>query len=119
MGVIFVEGRAPASPDLRYHNGDALSARSPTLAVDVDSRLLLNGGDLPARQYRFGTPDAVANEASSASMSTLIDQEVQRLLSEGYQMAKTLLKERHDQLNRWILRSWNLSNWIVPPLSNW
>jgi len=104
VGAMFVEGRAPASgPGLRYHNGDALSARSRTLAVGVDGRLLLNGGDLPARQHRFVPPDAAASEASSANMATLIDQEVQRLLSEGYQMAKTLLSEHDDQLNRLAL----------------
>src|SRR6266849_1614998 len=104
VGVMFVEGRAPASgPGLRYHNGDALSARSRTLAVDVDGRLLLNGGDLPARKHRFVPPDAAASEARSASMATLIDQEVQLLLSEGYQLAKTVLSEHDDQLNRLAL----------------
>ncbi len=104
VGVMFVEGWAPATgPDLHYHNGDALPARSRTLAFDVDGRLVLNGGDLPARQLRFGTPEAAASEASSASMATLIDQEVQRLLSEGYQIAKTVLSEHDDQLDRLAL----------------
>src|SRR6266566_1032717 len=104
VGVMFVEGRASAAgPGLRYHNGDALSTRSRTLAVNVDGQLLLNGGDLPARRHRFGTPDAAASEASSASLATLIDQEVQRLLSEGYQMAKTVLSEHDDQLDRLAL----------------
>jgi cell division protease FtsH len=104
VGVMFVEGRAPATgPGLSYHNGDVLSARSRTLAVDADGQLLLNGGDLLARQLRFGTPDAAASEASSASMATLIDLEVQRLLSEGYQMAQTVLSEHGDQLRRLAL----------------
>ncbi len=104
VGVMFVEGRAPAiGPDLHYHHGDALSARSRTLAVDVDGRLVLNGGDLPARQHHFGTLGAAASEESSASMATVIDQEVQRLLSEGYQIAKTVLSEHGDQLNRLAL----------------
>jgi ATP-dependent metalloprotease FtsH len=104
MGVMFVEGRAPASgPGLRYHHGDALFAGSRTLAVDLDGRLLLNGGDLPARQHRFVTPDAASGEASRASMATVIDLEVQRLLSEGYQAAKALLREHHDQLDRLAL----------------
>ena len=104
VGVMFVEGRAPAAgPGLRYHNGDALSTRSRTLAVNVDGQLLLNGGDLPARRHRFGTPDAAASEASSASMATMIDQEVQRLLSEGYRIAKMVLSEHDDQLNRLAL----------------
>ncbi len=104
VGVMFVEGRAPSTGlDLHYHNGDALSARSRTLAIDVDGRFLLNGGDLPARQHRFGTPEAAASEANSASMATLIDLEVQRLLNEGYQMAKTVLSEHDDQLRRLAL----------------
>ncbi len=104
VGVMFVEGRAPATgPDLHYHNSDALSARSRTLAIDVDGRLVLNGGDLPARQHHFGTLGAAASEESSASMATVIDQEVQRLLSEGYQIAKTVLSEHGDQLNRLAL----------------
>jgi ATP-dependent metalloprotease FtsH len=104
VGVMFVEGRAPANgPDLHYHNSDSLSARSRTLAIDVDGRLVLNGGDLPARQHRFGTPEAAASEARSASMATLIDLEVQRLLGEGYQVAKKVLSEHDDQLERLAL----------------
>ena len=33
-------------------------------------------------------------------MATMIDLEVQRLLSEGYQMAKAVLSEHYDQLDR-------------------
>jgi cell division protease FtsH len=33
-------------------------------------------------------------------MATMIDLEVQRLLSEGYQTAKTVLSEHYDQLDR-------------------
>jgi len=100
VGVLFVEGQARVSAgsmNLRY--SDALSARSRTLAVDASGRLLLNGGDLPERQRPFVPVDA-ASGASRSSMATLIDLEVQRLLSEGYQMAKTVLSEHNDQLNR-------------------
>lgn len=101
VGVMFVEGRATTgAPALSYHHGDALSTHSRTLAIDTDGRLRLNGGDLPARQHQFRTPDAAASKASSASMATTIDLEVQRLLGESYQLAKTLLSEHHDQLNR-------------------
>jgi cell division protease FtsH len=33
-------------------------------------------------------------------MATVIDLEVQRLVSEGYRMAKAVLREHHDQLDR-------------------
>src|SRR5262249_16082596 len=104
VGVMFVEGRALASgPDLNYHNGDALPARSRTLAIDVDGRLVLNGGELPARHHRFGVQETAASEANSASMATLIDLEVQRLLIEGYEMAKKVLSEHDIQLDRLAL----------------
>jgi ATP-dependent metalloprotease FtsH len=104
MGAMFVEGRGPAGASaLNYHQGDALFTHSRTLAVDSDGRLLLNGGDLSARQHRFATPDPAVGEANSASMATVIDQEVQRLLSESYQTARALLSERRQQLDRLAL----------------
>ncbi|HEX6557010.1 MAG TPA: ATP-dependent zinc metalloprotease FtsH [Ktedonobacteraceae bacterium] len=102
VGVMFVEGRAGASADrlnLRYHHGDAPSAHSRTLVVDAAGRLLLNGGDSPAPQHKFVPMNATASEAHRSSMATLIDLEVQRLLREGYQMAKTVLSEHYDQLD--------------------
>ncbi len=101
VGVMFVEGRTPAGgPALSYQRGDALSAPSRTLAVSPDGRLRLNAGELPARQHRFVAPSAAGGEASSASMVAVIDLEVQRLLGEGYQAARALLSEHHDQLDR-------------------
>jgi cell division protease FtsH len=38
--------------------------------------------------------------ASSASMATLVDFEVQRILNDGREMARTILKEHYDQLTR-------------------
>ena len=103
VGVMFVEGRAGGSAgglNLRYHNGDASSAHSRTLIADAAGRFLLNGGDSPAPQHRSAPVDATASERSRSSMATMIDLEVQRLLSEGYQMAKALLSEHYDQLDR-------------------
>jgi cell division protease FtsH len=103
VGVMFVEGRAGVSagrPNLRYHNGDASSAHSRTLVADAAGRLLLNGGDSPATQHRSVPVDTTPSEASRSSMATLIDLEMQRLLSEGYHMAKMVLSEHYDQLDR-------------------
>ena len=103
VGVMFVEGRAGGSAgglNLRYHNGDASSAHSRTLIADAAGRFLLNGGDSPAPQHRSAPVDATASETSRSSMTTVIDLEMQRLLSEGYQMAKMVLSEHYDQLDR-------------------
>ncbi len=103
VGVMFVEGRAGGSGgrlNLRYHNGRAPSAHSQTLVADAAGRLLLNGGDSPAPQHRSAPVDATASETSRSSMATMIDLEMQHLLSEGYQMAKMVLSEYYDQLDR-------------------
>jgi cell division protease FtsH len=46
------------------------------------------------------TPDSATGETNSANMATVIEQEVQRLLSESYQTARALLIERREQLDR-------------------
>jgi ATP-dependent metalloprotease FtsH len=103
IGVMFVEGQAggsAGSTNLRYQERDALSARSRTLVADASGRLMLNVSDPPERQRRFVPVDAAGGEASRSSMATLIDLEVQRLVSEGYRMAKTVVSEHYDQLDR-------------------
>ncbi len=98
VGAMFVEGRASTgSPALNFHHDDVPAYR--TLAVSPDGQLLLNGGDLSARQHRYETPGGAAGEANSASMATVIDQEVQRLLYESYQAAIGLLSERRQELD--------------------
>ncbi len=103
VGVMFVEGREGRSADrlnLRYHNSNAPSVHSRTLVADAAGRLLLNGGDSPAPQHLSAPVGSTASEVSRSSMATLIDLEVQRLLSDGYQMAKAVLSEHYDQLDR-------------------
>ncbi len=100
---MFVESRSGAPTadlNLRAHHGSVLSTPRRTLAADANGRLLLNGGRLPARQHRCVPGDAAGSAASRSSMATIIDLEVQRLVSEGYQMAKTVLSEHNDQLDR-------------------
>ena len=77
-------------------------AKGPrSLIMDVDGNLLLNGNDVPARQqnlFAMAAPDA--NHSSSTSMASLIDREVQRILHQGYEMARNVLSEHYDQLTR-------------------
>jgi cell division protease FtsH len=39
-----------------------------------------------------------ANRASSATLAALVNSEVQRILSEAYEMARKLVREHSDQL---------------------
>ncbi len=100
---MFVESKAnalTAGLSLRSHDGDVLSAPRRTLVADANGRLLLNGGELPVRQHRYVPEDAVDDAASRSSLATIIDLEVQGLVSEGYRMVKTVLREHNDQLDR-------------------
>ena len=40
------------------------------------------------------------NTSTSASLASLIDREVQRILHEGYEIARKLLREHSDQLTK-------------------
>ncbi len=104
VGVVFADYE-PGGMSLNMHrlDPDALPAQASSLVVDADGRVLLNGGDLPVRQSAFemsvNMPSA-RNNASSASMASLIDFEVQCILKQGYEMARTILKEHYDQLTK-------------------
>jgi ATP-dependent metalloprotease FtsH len=104
IGVVFADYRADAGgAGLNMHRVelDDLPVGPSSLIMDVNGGLLLNGDDLPARQHSLlamAAPDA--NRTTSVSMASLIDSEVQRILQQGYEMARNLLREHYDQLTR-------------------
>ena len=57
--------------------------------------------DVLPRQNAFAMGmSAMRNTNNSATMASMIDLEVQRILKEGYAMARTLLSEHDDQLKK-------------------
>jgi cell division protease FtsH len=102
VGVVFADYRAGAGGpglNMRRVELDDLSTGPRSLVVGADGNLLLNGGYLPApQQYMFAMAAPEANRATSASMASLIDSEVQHILRQGYEMARNLLCEHCDQL---------------------
>ena len=104
VGVMFADYRADAGGaglNMCRVELDEMPAGPRSLIMDVDGNLLLNGGDLPARHlsmFAMAAPDA--NRTTSTSMASLIDSEVQRILHEGYEMARDLLREHSDQLTK-------------------
>src|SRR6185312_11382906 len=80
---------------------DDLPAKPRSLVVDADGRMLLNGREQSANpQHAFAMAAPGTGNASSASMASLIDFEVQRILHEGREMARSILREHNDQLRR-------------------
>ncbi|HXZ05263.1 MAG TPA: ATP-dependent zinc metalloprotease FtsH [Ktedonobacteraceae bacterium] len=104
VGVIFTDYRADAGGaglNMRRVELDEMQTGPRSLIMDVDGNVLLNGGDVPERQqYMFAMAAPDANRSTSTSMASLIDREVQRILREGYEMARDLLREHYDQLTK-------------------
>ena len=104
VGVMFTDYRANAGSaglNMRRVELADKSAGPRSLIMDVDGNLLPHGGDVADRQhsmFAMTTPDA--NPSTSTSMASLIDREVQRILHEGYEMARELLHEHSDQLTK-------------------
>src|SRR5205807_8505510 len=102
VGVVFADYRADGSDmslNMRRVQLDDLPAQSRSLVLDTNGQLRLNGA-LPARQHSFAMVAPAPNSANGISMNVLIDAEVQRILNEGREMARSLLSEHHDQLTR-------------------
>jgi ATP-dependent metalloprotease FtsH len=104
VGVVFADYEPGSmSLNMRRIDPEAFPKQAHSLIVDTDGRLQLNGGDLSGRQAPFAMSvnvPANRNNASSTSMATLIDFEVQQILKQGYEMARTILKAHCDQLKK-------------------
>jgi ATP-dependent metalloprotease FtsH len=100
VGVIFADYQPdPMSMNMRKTDLESQRARPRSLVADADGNLHLNGGDAPDCQSVLEMSAPVARDAtSSVSMASAIDQEVQRIIQEGYEMARAILREHNDQL---------------------
>ena len=102
VGVVFADYEPGGmSLNMRRSDVDDLPTQPRSLVVDADGRLMLNVGDVLPSQYAFamGMP-AMRNTNNSATMASMIDLEVQRILKEGYAIASILLSEHEDQLKK-------------------
>jgi ATP-dependent metalloprotease FtsH len=105
VGVVFADYRAEtggAGLNMRRLDGEDMPVQARTLIVDAAGRLVLNSAAMPAQhqQHMFAMAAPGSGNASSASLATVIDNEVQRILNQGYEMARTLLSEHYDQLKK-------------------
>ena len=104
VGVMFADYRADAGGaglNMRRIELDDVQTGPRSLVMDVDGNLLLHGGDVPAqRQSMFAMAAPDANRSTSTSMASLVDREVQRILHEGYEIAREVLNTHSDQLTR-------------------
>lgn len=103
IGVMFADYRSDgggAGLNMRRVELGEMQEGPRSLVMDSDGNLLLNRGDEPARKHMFALAASDANHSSSASMASLIDREVQRILRVGYEMARDVLSKHNDQLTK-------------------
>ncbi|MBV9707055.1 MAG: ATP-dependent zinc metalloprotease FtsH [Chloroflexi bacterium] len=113
LGLVFADGPDAGNFSLNMRRIDptTLPAQSHSLAMDADGRFFY-ADSLSTHQHLFSATTAPRGEQSPALQAT-VDAEVQRILAEGREMARTLLSEHaaqltlladslmeHEQLNR-------------------
>ncbi|MHB8597120.1 MAG: ATP-dependent zinc metalloprotease FtsH [Ktedonobacteraceae bacterium] len=100
VGVVFTDYEPGAmSLNMQRLDPQDVSMQSRSLVADEDGNLVLNGNELPPTRFAFAM-SAPSARSSSASMAAVIDSEVQRILKEGYAMARTILSDHNIQLVR-------------------
>jgi cell division protease FtsH len=99
VGVVFADNRSGGEYSLTMRRIDPadLPSQPYTLAYDANGQLVLNG-ELPTYQYQFAMAAPVPQNTNGIMLNAMIDAEVQRILNEGRDMARQLLREHSDQL---------------------
>ncbi len=101
VGVIFAAyDQAGAGMNMRRFDPSALAAHRQMLVLEADGSLVLNGEPDLARQYAFALVEPAGSPVSSFSMTSLIDREIRKIVDEGHAIARSILQEHFDQLQR-------------------
>src|SRR5579875_1817308 len=101
VGVIFAAyDEAGAGMNMRRLDPSALAAHRQTLVLEADGSPVLNGEPDLARQYAFALVEPAGSPVSSFSMTSLIDREIRKIVDEGHAIARSILQEHFDQLQR-------------------
>jgi cell division protease FtsH len=100
VGVVFADYRqSEMRLSMRRSDTSMVQTQARTLVADNAGRLLLNGKSMAEHRYDSAT-SMPADGNNSVTMATLIDYEMQRILNEGYAIARAVLSEHYDQLVR-------------------
>ncbi len=101
VGVVFADYEPGGmSLNMRRSEVDDLPTHPRSLVVDTDGQLTLNGNEVAAHQHAFAMNAPAARGNNSATMASMIDFEVQKILKEGQAMARALLSGHYDQLTK-------------------
>jgi cell division protease FtsH len=101
VGVMYAESRNEASGvglNMRRLESEDMPGKARALISDADGHLIIDGNDQRARQLACAMMVPGANRVSSATLAAAVNSEVQRILREGYEMARHIIHEHCDQL---------------------
>ncbi len=99
LGTIFADNQDDDNYALNMHriDTDQLPSQVRTLVVDRYGSMQMNGA-LPLPQRGLTMAISAPQNTHGIAMNALIDAEVQRILNEGREMARSILTEHADQL---------------------
>lgn len=102
IGVVFADYQAEGthSLNMRRIDADEVYTHAHTLVADTNGSIRHNG-EVPTHRFHhhsFAMSAPAARALTSTTMNALIDAEVQRILTEGRTMARTILTAHSDQL---------------------
>jgi cell division protease FtsH len=101
VGVVFTDyDETGAGLNMRRFDPSAFAARSRTLALDASGQLVPDGAFVPENVSSFAMAAPVASPPRGTGMIGLVDREVKKILDEGHEMARSILREHFDQLER-------------------
>jgi cell division protease FtsH len=100
LGTVFADNQDAESYSLNMSriDLDQLPVQARTLALDMYGNLRMNG-TLPTPQRNLSVAVSAPQSIHGIAMSTLIDAEVQHIISEGREMARNILTQHADQLS--------------------
>jgi cell division protease FtsH len=100
LGTIFADTQDDGNYalNMRRFNMEQLPSSARTLAVDVYGNVRMNGA-LPTPHRDLAVAVSASQSMHGIAMSTIIDAEVQHILNEGREMARSILTEHSDQLS--------------------
>ena len=101
VGVMYAEYRTEASGvglKMQRLESEDIPGKARALISYADGHLVIDGDDQRARQLAFAMMVPGANQDSSATLAAVVNSEVQRILREGYEMARIIVREHYDQL---------------------
>jgi ATP-dependent metalloprotease FtsH len=100
FGVVFAgSDEAGAGLNMSLLDPTKLSSQVRTLALDAHGCLTPDGTPNVGK-YTFAMAGSAISSSTSPDMASVIDREVKKILEEGGEMARSILQEHTEQLNR-------------------